>query len=267
MVVSLVGKTINHAGFIKEICGTAATKTTRGIMGRQLDDVVSQFHRTYIKDPEHLTEDTVMERILHDLHYQKGYRTSSFQQRCFAVFIKMCAPLIFSHSRNDAAQYARLLRKYGIEKTNRRLALIETSRRMGKSHSLKIHCCAMTKNLPGLRTMYISKDEYTCKQDYKETIDFALKIGANISCADEQITFKHDDGRTSYIIFKSGHSPNVSSIYLFVVCCLFFFCSCCCHQGEAFFFFGERERKASPPFIFQSINQYVILTFLHAIAS
>ncbi len=238
MGVPLIGKAINHTAFIKEICGTATTKTARGIIGRQLDDAVSQFHRIYIAEPEHLTEDTVMERVLHDLHYQKGYRTSPFQQRCFSVYLKLSAPLIFSHSRNNTAQYVRLLRKYGIEQTDKRLGLIKTSRRMGKSHAKKIFACSMNKNIPGLRTMYISKDEFTCSQDYIETIDFALKIGANITCTENEITFIHGDGRTSKIIFKSGHGPNVRFLFrLFFFCSLFFFilfyfffccCYCCC---------------------------------------
>jgi hypothetical protein len=272
-VASLVGKTINHSAFIKEICGTATTKTTRGIIGRQLDDVASQFHRTYIQDPEHLTEDTVMERILYDLHHQTGYRTSPFQQRCFAVFIKLCAPLIFSHSRNNTAQYVRLLRKYGIEKTDKRLGLIETSRRMGKSQSMKIHACAMSKNIPGLRTMYVSKDEFTCNQDYQETIDFALKIGANISCTENKITFKHDNGDTSWIMFKSGHAKNVRYICIcfhhFFFHCFFFLFAVVNWRGTG------RKKKIVPQLphqIIYSINKHTnlefsqcVLTFWHAI--
>ena len=212
---------INHGQILREICGTVSSTSKLKITKHQLTDAITQFYSTYMYQEEQHTDNQIMDSILHDLHHLRGYHPSPFQQKCFSMFIRICAPIIFSGSRNNVAEYTRLLTKYGIKAFSKRMGVIETSRRMGKSQALKIFGCVMAKNLPGLRVVYVSKDGNICDLDYSETLGFAKAVGATTDNKQGDITFRTSTGQESHIRFYSGHAPDVSFFSFFIN--IFFF--------------------------------------------
>lgn len=210
---------INHGQILHEICGKVSSTSKLKITKNQLTDAVSQFYSMYMNHEQRHMHNEIMDSILFDLHHLHGYNPSPFQQKCFSMFIRICAPIIFSGSRNNVAEYTKLLRKYGIQAFTKRMGLIETSRRMGKSQALKIFACVMAKNLPGCRVVYVSKDGNICNLDYYETLGFAKNMGAIVDNKIGDITFRNSRNQEAHIRFYSGHAPDVS----FVLFVLFFF--------------------------------------------
>jgi len=215
---------INHMDTINEICGVMSDTKLLEITRQQVMHAVTEFYMKYINKEVAFKEDATMEKILFDIHNPLGYKTSTFQQKCLAVFIRVCAPLIFASVRNNVTEYTRMLLKYGIKYLKQRTAMIQTSRRAGKSQVLKLFACTMAKNVLGLRVVYISKDEKICNMDYSETLSFAKAVRADITNKECEITFNDlATRRKSKITFLSGHAPDVSYLFFIIIV---FFCIC-----------------------------------------
>lgn len=214
---------INHSKLTREICQTISEKATADVTKMELQNPLHAFYRKFIHTEPTKASNTTMDNILRDINNPRGYKPSIFQQKCFNVFIRMTAPLIFSQHKNNVAEYAKLMKRYDIKPTKKRLALMETGRRMGKSQGLKLFACSVAKNMPGVRIIYVSKDPDICKADYEETLSFARAVGATIFNIENEIWFYDTCSRKmSYIKFKPGCTADVSCCYFFFVYYFFF---------------------------------------------
>lgn len=159
-----------------------------------------------------------MDRIVKMLTTVPGYELSFFQREVATVVLSMVAPVIFMGC--SAQEMAMYMRNTNRKMTTKRMALLETSRRSGKTHIMSLLTAIFMLVIPNIEQLAWSLYNEV-SEIYGRTIgQWLADLGTDatrFSVAKDHVVVKTDhcnDVRVIYLM--GGQNPNVNHTYLHI---------------------------------------------------
>lgn len=168
--------------------------------------------------------DDIIGTINNLIHNIEGYVFSGFQQEMMDEIFRMCSPILLRHLSDD--KRLAILRKNNMQNPEQQLFFGKTQRRGGKTDSMTACAAIFLIFVSGIRMLYFSLYEDTCKVACSTVRSWLEKLGfqryKDFTCSELSITFLKSDSK---IMFLTSQIPNVSFFIYFIL----------------FLYIGERE--------------------------
>jgi len=217
----------NYSDAIGEICEKIQQMNISEIERGQTKTSVEFFYETTVDAYQNSQVEDRLGDILQLINSTPNYWLSWFQKQFIDLMIETVTPIIFQNV--PANVMLNSLAKYGWLPPEFYMCHAETPRRIGKTVTMCAFNAALLAKVPGIRLLYFSLYERTCKQACKTVVDWLRRWGyfksaCKIDHTAMSVTFTNERGTEAQLVFMTGQNPDVSSIlYIYIYFLRFFF--------------------------------------------